>query len=80
VARKALDVVGWATSTTNDRTLALAALERTLRDRRPAEGLLHHNDRGELWGAIATSASVVGRNNHVRVDGEAIWRTWHDLR
>jgi hypothetical protein len=22
----------------------------------------------------------VGRNNHVRVGGEAIWRTWQDLR
>jgi hypothetical protein len=22
----------------------------------------------------------VGRNNHVRVGGEAIWRTWYDLR
>jgi transposase InsO family protein len=39
-------VVGWATSDTNDRTLALAALEHALQSRRPRAGLTHHTDRG----------------------------------
>jgi len=42
-------VVGWATSATNDRTLALDALELALRARRPAAGLLHHSDRGSPY-------------------------------
>jgi putative transposase len=42
-------VVGWATSATNDRTLALDALGQALRARRPAAGLLHHSDRGSPY-------------------------------
>jgi putative transposase len=42
-------VVGWATSATNDRTLALAALDRALVHRRPPAGLLHHTDRGSPY-------------------------------
>ena len=37
-------VVGFAMSEQNDRALALAALERALRTRRPASGLVHHSD------------------------------------
>jgi putative transposase len=40
-------VVGWATSATNDRALALDAL--ALRARRSAAGLLHHSDRGSPY-------------------------------
>jgi putative transposase len=42
-------VVGWATSATNDRALALGALELALRARQPAAGLLHHSDRGSPY-------------------------------
>jgi putative transposase len=42
-------VIGWATSATNDRALALDALERALRTRRPSAGLLHHSDRGSPY-------------------------------
>jgi transposase InsO family protein len=42
-------VVGWATSANNDRALALDALEKALRTRRPAAGLLHHSDRGSPY-------------------------------
>jgi putative transposase len=42
-------VVGWATSSTNDTALALDALDRALRARRPAPGLLHHSDRGSPY-------------------------------
>lgn len=42
-------VVGWATSATNDRALALAALDRAASARRPRRGLLHHTDRGSPY-------------------------------
>jgi putative transposase len=42
-------VVGWATSAVNDRELALKALRRALRSRRPAPGLVHHTDRGSPY-------------------------------
>ena len=42
-------VVGWATSDTNDRFLALDALYRSLRARRPRKGLVHHSDRGSPY-------------------------------
>jgi putative transposase len=42
-------VVGWATSSSVDRHLALAALRMALRDRRPSEGLIHHSDRGSTY-------------------------------
>jgi putative transposase len=42
-------VVGWATSATNDRDLALQALDQALRTRRPKRGLVHHTDRGSPY-------------------------------
>jgi putative transposase len=42
-------VVGWATSATNDRALALQALDQALRTRRPKRGLVHHTDRGSPY-------------------------------
>ena len=45
-------VVGWATSDTNDRFLALDALYQALRARRPRAGLLHHSDRGSPYGGV----------------------------
>jgi putative transposase len=42
-------VVGWATSATNDRWLALAALTAALRSRQPRSGLVHHSDRGSPY-------------------------------
>jgi putative transposase len=42
-------VVGWATSDTNDRALALAALDHALQNRRPRPGLVHHTDRGSPY-------------------------------
>jgi transposase InsO family protein len=42
-------VVGWATSDTNDRLLALDALYQALRARRPRAGLVHHSDRGSPY-------------------------------
>jgi len=44
-------VVGWAMSANNDTTLALAALERAVRNRHHllAPGLVHHTDRGSPY-------------------------------
>jgi putative transposase len=42
-------VVGWATSATNDRALALQALEQAIRVRHPPAGLVHHTDRGSPY-------------------------------
>jgi transposase InsO family protein len=42
-------VIGWAASITNDRALALEALDRALCARRPKPGLVHHSDRGSPY-------------------------------
>ena len=42
-------VVGWATSASNDTTLALDAIRKALRARRPRPGLLHHSDRASPY-------------------------------
>lgn len=42
-------VIGWALSATNDRQVALRALEQALRRRCPEAGLLHHTDRGSPY-------------------------------
>jgi transposase InsO family protein len=39
-------VVGWAVSASNDRHLAIRALENAIKRRCPDQGLLHHSDRG----------------------------------
>lgn len=39
-------VVGWAVSPSNDRHLAIKALQSAIKRRCPEEGLLHHSDRG----------------------------------
>jgi len=42
-------VVGWATSATNDRFLALDAVRMAVAERRPPPGLIHHSDRGSPY-------------------------------
>jgi transposase InsO family protein len=39
-------IVGWAVSVSNDRHLAIKALESAVKRRCPMQGLLHHSDRG----------------------------------
>lgn len=39
-------VVGWSMSSRNDTDLTLGALEMAIEHRQPAEGLIHHSDRG----------------------------------
>jgi putative transposase len=57
-------VIGWALSDTNDRALALEALNQALRLRHPPRGLVHHTDRGspyasEDYRAVLEGAGVV---------------------
>jgi putative transposase len=54
-------VVGWATSATNDRALALDALDRALKHRRPQTGLLHHTDRGSPYASDDYRAALARR-------------------
>ena len=49
-------VVGWATGTTLATALPLTALERALRTRRPAPGLICHSDRGCQYASRAYRA------------------------
>lgn len=42
-------LVGWALGESNDRHLALRALDAAVRRRRPGVGLLHHSDRGSPY-------------------------------
>jgi putative transposase len=50
--------VRWATSDTNDRALALAALEQALCERGPAPGLIHHTDRGSPYASEAYRSTL----------------------
>jgi putative transposase len=51
-------VVGWATSSTNDRFLALDALRDALTKRRPLAGLVHHSDRGSPYASADYRAEL----------------------
>ena len=45
------EVVGYATSETNDQLLTAAALRRALAEYAPPAGLIHHSDRGSTYTA-----------------------------
>jgi transposase InsO family protein len=51
-------VVGWAISDTNDRGLALEALNQALRLRHPRRGLVHHSDRGSPYASDEYRAAL----------------------
>lgn len=42
-------VVSWSTSAENDCALALSALRQAVEARNPAEGCIHHSDRGSVY-------------------------------
>jgi transposase InsO family protein len=54
-------VVGWATSSANDRALALSALTAAVRLRRPRPGLVHHSDRGSPYASDDYRAALRAR-------------------
>ena len=57
-------VVGWATSETNDRLLALDALYQALHARRPGAGLVHHSDRGSPYASEDYRKALRGSRHH----------------
>lgn len=46
-------IVGWSMSQNIDSELTCAALNMAIKDRRPANGLIHHSDRGVQYAAEA---------------------------
>ena len=56
-------VIGWATSASIDRNLAIAALENAVKNRKPGKGWILHSDRGSQY------ASSDFRNAVVRAGG-----------
>jgi transposase InsO family protein len=51
-------IVGWNTSSRNDRHLVLRALKQALVMRQPKPGLLHHSDRGSTYAAYEYQAML----------------------
>lgn len=57
------NAVGWAFEDTLDASLAIAALERALHDRKPQRGsLIHHSDRGVQYASIAYRQILADRD------------------
>jgi transposase InsO family protein len=54
-------VVGWATSESLADDITLEALDRALKTRRPAAGLIHHSDRGGQYASHDYVAALEGR-------------------
>jgi len=52
-------IVGWNTSSRNDRHLVLGALKPALAQRQPRPGLLHHSDRGSPYASYEYQAQLV---------------------
>jgi transposase InsO family protein len=51
-------VVGWSTSANNDSALALKALASAVEHRNPAEGMVHHSDRGSVYASSDYRAAL----------------------
>jgi transposase InsO family protein len=51
-------IVGWNTSSRNDRYLVLGALQQALVMRQPKPGLMHHSDRGSTYAAYEYQAKL----------------------
>lgn len=58
-------IVGWAVSDRLHRSLALSALRKALAMRRPAEGLIHHSDRGSQYCSVDYQAEL--RRHGIRI-------------
>lgn len=46
-------IIGWAMDTIMTQELVIKALENAVRKRKPAEGLIHHSDRGSQYASRA---------------------------
>jgi putative transposase len=80
-------VVGWAMDAHMDRSLVLRALTMALGNRSPAQGLIHHSDRGSQYAsedyrqaltAAGITASMSRRGNCY--DNAVIESFWHSLK
>ena len=63
-------VVGWAVSDRLHRRLALEALDMALVMRRPAEGLIHHSDRGSQYCSIDYQARLHRHGIRISMSGK----------
>lgn len=66
-------VVGWATSETNDRFLAMGALRAAVGERRPERGLLHHSDRGSPYASDDYRAALAASGMRPSMSREGNW-------
>lgn len=80
-------VVGWAMDQRMDRSLVLRALDMALGQRTPAQGLIHHSDRGSQYASedyrraltdAGITASMSRRGNCY--DNAVIESFWHTLK
>jgi transposase InsO family protein len=65
-------VVGWAASASNDRALALDALDRAVMLREPCHGFVHHSDRGSVYasGDYRAALDVLGATKSMSRKGD----------
>lgn len=80
-------VVGWAMDQRMDRSLVLRALDMALGQRTPAQGLIHHSDRGSQYASedyrralteAGITASMSRRGNCY--DNAVIESFWHTVK
>jgi putative transposase len=68
-------VVGWATASTQDVSLPLAAMQMAITLRSPTEGLLFHSDQGSAYGATSYRALLAAHGIEASMSRRA---TCHD--
>jgi transposase InsO family protein len=80
-------ILGWALALQRDLRLTLAALNRALRQREPATGLVFHSDRGVEYSAYAYRArlaalGIVQSMNRPRelTDNAFMESFWHSMK
>lgn len=62
-------VVGWAVSSRADQGVVLDAWHRAVALRQPAPGLLHHSDRGSIYGGRSYQQALAARGAVVSMSG-----------
>lgn len=72
-------IVGWRVSNTMSTDFVLDALEQALYDRRPADSLIHHSDRGSQYVSIRyterLAATINGLYKAELIHRRAPWKT-----
>lgn len=62
--------VGWHLSHTIDTHLSLAALNQAIAERQPAQGLIHHSDRGVQYASTAYVERLVDIGAHISMSAK----------